>query len=93
MANTVTTLSLWSDENVRIATVLDALEGLRKPEPMPPTRTSVLTLVVVATRMSSADRAGAALHELDLRCVARVHERVGSVQSSSGRVDAAGIVG
>lgn len=88
MANTVTTLSLWSDENVRIATVLDALEGLRKPEPMPPTRTSVLTLVVVATRMSSADRAGAALHELAGRHPARVLTLVVDGDSGEACIDA-----
>lgn len=68
----VTALSVWSDQDVRVAAVVDALGALRQPEPMPPTRTSVLTLVVVATRASSADRAASALHELGGRHPARV---------------------
>ena len=72
MANAVTTLSLWADENVRVPAVLEALDALRRPEPMPPTRTSVLTLVVVATRPASAERAAAAVHELAGRHPARV---------------------
>jgi glucose-6-phosphate dehydrogenase assembly protein OpcA len=88
MANPVTTLSLWSDENVRIATVLEALDSLRRPEPMPPTRTSVLTLVVVARTMSSADRTAAALHELAGRHPARVLTLVVDEQSNEACIDA-----
>ncbi|HEX7165437.1 MAG TPA: glucose-6-phosphate dehydrogenase assembly protein OpcA [Acidimicrobiales bacterium] len=66
------TLSVWSEDGVRVADVVAALEDLRRPEPMPATRTSVLTLVVVATRAASADRALAALHELGGRHPARV---------------------
>jgi glucose-6-phosphate dehydrogenase assembly protein OpcA len=72
MAHTVTTLSAWSEEHVRVADVLRALEELRRPEPMPSTRTSVLTLVVVATRRASAERALAAVGELGGRHPARV---------------------
>ena len=49
-----------------------ALEELRRPEPMPATRTSVLTLVIVATSQASALRAQAAVHELGGRHPARV---------------------
>jgi glucose-6-phosphate dehydrogenase assembly protein OpcA len=66
------TLSLWSEESVKVGDVLDALEALRKPEPMPPTRTSVMTLVVVATDPASAERANAAIHELGGRHPARL---------------------
>jgi glucose-6-phosphate dehydrogenase assembly protein OpcA len=65
-------LSLWSEESVRVGDVLRALEDLRRPEPMPATRTSVLTLVIVATSRSSAVRAQAAVHELGGRHPARV---------------------
>ncbi|HVM10725.1 MAG TPA: glucose-6-phosphate dehydrogenase assembly protein OpcA [Acidimicrobiales bacterium] len=68
----ICTLSVWSEDAVRLSDVLAALEAMRKPEPMPPTRTSVLTLVVVATKASSADRAEQALHELGGRHPARV---------------------
>ena len=67
-----TLLSVWSEDGVRIGDVLRALEALRRPEPMPATRTSVLTLVIVATRRASAIRAQAAVHELGGRHPARV---------------------
>ena len=72
MAEPVTVLSVWSEDGVRIGDVLTALEDLRRPEPMPATRTSVLTLVIVASRRSSALRAQAAVHELAGRHPARV---------------------
>ena len=72
MAEAVTTLTAWSEENVRIPEVLRVLEELRRPEPMPSTRTSVLTLVVIASQRASASRATGALHELGGRHPARV---------------------
>jgi glucose-6-phosphate dehydrogenase assembly protein OpcA len=68
----VTVLSLWSEDGVKMGAVLSALEDLRRPEPMPATRTSVLTLVIVASRRESAMRAQAAVHELGGRHPARV---------------------
>jgi len=84
----ITTLSLWSEENVRIPSVVEALDALRKPEPMPPTRTNVLTLVVVAVRPSSADRAATALHELGGRHPARVLTLVVDLESREACIDA-----
>lgn len=72
MAEPVTVLSSWSEDGVRIGDVLMALEDLRRPEPMPATRTSVLTLVIVASQRASALRAQAAVHELGGRHPARV---------------------
>ena len=72
MAEPVTVLSVWSEDGVRIGDVLAALEDLRRPEPMPATRTSVLTLVIVASERASALRAQAAVHELAGRHPARV---------------------
>jgi glucose-6-phosphate dehydrogenase assembly protein OpcA len=63
---------MWSEEAVRVGDVVSALEELRRPEPMPATRTSVLTLVIVATEQSSAARAQTAVHELGGRHPARV---------------------
>lgn len=92
MAESVTTLSLWSDESVRVADVLAALEDLRRPEPMPPTRTSVLTLVIVASVAkgpSAVDEATAALHELGGRHPARVLTLlVDSADAQEPRIDA-----
>lgn len=68
----VSLLSVWSDESVKVGEVLVALEELRRPEPMPPTRTSVLTLVIVAQHRAEAARAEAAVHELGGRHPARV---------------------
>lgn len=68
----ISLLSVWSDESVKVADVLEALDALRRPEPMPPTRTSVLTLVIVAKRRAEAARAQAAVHELGGRHPARV---------------------
>ncbi len=72
MAQPVTTLGLWSEESTTVAEVLGALEALRRPEPMPATRTSVLTLVIIARRRDSAVRAQEAIHELGGRHPARV---------------------
>jgi glucose-6-phosphate dehydrogenase assembly protein OpcA len=66
------TLTSWSAEHVRVADVLDALESLRKPKALPPTRTSVLTLVVVAPTRQACEAAMTALHELGGRHPARV---------------------
>ena len=68
----IETLSLWSDEQVKIGDVLRALEDLRKAELMPATRASVLTLVVVATQAASVQRTNAALRILGGRHPARV---------------------
>ena len=65
-------LSLWSEESVKVGDVLAALDSLRRPEPMPATRTSVLTLVIVAQTRANALRAQAAVHELGGRHPARV---------------------
>ena len=84
MAEPVTVLSVWSEDGVRIGDVLRALEDLRRPEPMPATRTSVLTLVIVATARSSALRAQAAVHELAGRHPARVVTLVLDPSSADG---------
>jgi glucose-6-phosphate dehydrogenase assembly protein OpcA len=68
----VTTLSLWSDVAVKLGDVVAALDELRRPEPMPATRTSVLTLCIVGTDPSEVERAKAAIHELGGRHPARV---------------------
>lgn len=68
----VKVLSLWSEDSARVGDVLAALEDLRRPEPMPPTRTSVLNLVIVGSLRSSAVRAQHAIHELAGRHPARV---------------------
>ena len=79
-----TLLSVWSDDGVRVGDVLAALEDLRRPEPMPATRTSVLTLVIVAARRSSALRAQAAVRELGGRHPARVLTLVLDPSSTDG---------
>ena len=84
MAEPVSVLSVWSDDGVRIGDVLTALEDLRRPEPMPATRTSVLTLVIVASRRASALRAQAAVHELGGRHPARVLTLVLDPASTDG---------
>lgn len=68
----VQVLSLWSEDSARVGDILAALEDLRRPEPMPPTRTSVLNLVIVSSVRSSAIRAQEAIHELGGRHPARV---------------------
>ena len=67
-----TPLSMWSEERVKVSEVVSVLDELRRPEPMPATRTSVLTLVIVANRAQSVARAHAALAELGGRHPARV---------------------
>lgn len=82
-----TLLSVWSEDGVRMGDVLAALEDVRRPEPMPATRTSVLTLVIVASRRASAVRAQAAVHELGGRHPARVVTLVldpSSVEGAAG---------
>jgi len=72
MAQPVTTLGLWSEETTTVGQVLGALEALRRPEPMPATRTSVMTLVIIARQRGSALRAQEAIHELGGHHPARV---------------------
>lgn len=64
MADAVATLNSWSADDVRLPDVLAALDALRRPDQLPPTRTSVLTLVVVASQRGQAEHAMAAVHEL-----------------------------
>ena len=54
-------LGEWRGERVRVGEVLDALEGLRRGEQRTATRTSVVTLVVVAKDGDDAERAGQAM--------------------------------
>ena len=84
MAQPVTTLSVWSEEAVRLDTVLAALEELRRPEPMPSTRTSVLTLCIVGADTGNVERAKAAVHELGGRHPARVLHLVLDPTASGG---------
>ncbi len=72
MAEPVTTLSSWSQDDAKVGDILAALESLRRPEAMPATRTSVLTLVIVALERESAERALDAIHELGGHHPARV---------------------
>ncbi len=69
---TSTTLSRWAEEDVPLSAVLEAIEALRKPEPMPATRTSVLTLCIVGTDPTQVGRAQDAVRELAGRHPARV---------------------
>lgn len=71
MAHPVATLNSWSAEGVRLADVLAALDGLRRHERLPSTRTSVLTLVLLARHRRPAERAVSAIHELAARHPAR----------------------
>lgn len=68
----VETLGVWSEEAVRLDAVLEALEGLRRPEPMPATRNSVLNLCIVGADARNVERARAAVLELGGRHPARV---------------------
>lgn len=68
----VETLCVWSEEGTRLDTVLRALEELRRPEPMPATRNSVLNLCIVGADRTDVERARAAVHELGGRHPARV---------------------
>ncbi|HEX4980019.1 MAG TPA: glucose-6-phosphate dehydrogenase assembly protein OpcA [Acidimicrobiales bacterium] len=88
MAEAVTTLASWAEEDVRLATVLGALDELRRPEPMPATRTSVLTMVVVASAEREADRAVVALRELGGRHPARVVALLARPGTREPRIDA-----
>lgn len=72
MTAPVETLSRWSEQGVPLDTVLQALEDLRRPEPMPATRTSVLTLCIVGTDLGRIEHARAAVHELGGRHPARL---------------------
>jgi glucose-6-phosphate dehydrogenase assembly protein OpcA len=66
------TLSSWSGTGVRVADVLAELDALRRPELRAATRTSVLTLVVVARAGDALDDAMAGVYELGGRHPARV---------------------
>jgi glucose-6-phosphate dehydrogenase assembly protein OpcA len=72
MTSAIETLSRWSEQSVPLETVLAALEGLRRPEPMPATRTSVLTLCIVGEDRDRVEHARDAVHELGGRHPARV---------------------
>ncbi len=80
----VMTLSHWANEGVTVATVLRALEDLRRPEQMPATRTSVLTLCILGRDRGSVDRAKAAVLELGGRHPARVLHLVLDPESAGG---------
>lgn len=84
MTSAIETLSRWSEEGVRLDTVLTALEDLRRPEPMPATRTSVLTLCIVGADLERIERARAAVHELGGRHPARVLHLVLDPDSRDG---------
>lgn len=71
MADAVATLAEWSGEDVRVADVLDALQDARNNEPRSATRTSVLTLILVARSPESAATAAEAVRELGGRHPAR----------------------
>ena len=80
----MTTLSVWSEDGVRLDTVLTALEELRRPEPMPSTRTSVLTLCIVGSDAANVERAKEAVHELGGRHPARVLHLVLDPEAEGG---------
>jgi glucose-6-phosphate dehydrogenase assembly protein OpcA len=80
----VTTLSLWSDEGVKVGDVVTALDDLRRPEPMPATRTSVLTMCIVGSERGEVERAKAAIHELGGRHPARVLDLVLDPEADGG---------
>lgn len=72
MSAPVETLCVWSEESVRLDAVLRALEELRRPEPMPATRNSVLNLCIVGADGERVAQARAAVRELGGRHPARV---------------------
>jgi glucose-6-phosphate dehydrogenase assembly protein OpcA len=67
MAQAVTVLGSWHGESVRVGDVIEAMEGLRRAERRTATRTSVLTLVIVAADADDRTRAEAALEGLGAR--------------------------
>lgn len=80
----VETLAVWAEESVRLETVLRALEELRRPEPMPAIRNSVLNLCIVGADDHHVERARAAVHELGGRHPARVLHLVLDPESHTG---------
>lgn len=88
MADAIATLNSWSAEDVRLPDVLAALDSLRRPDQLPATRTSVLTLVIVAADRDRAARAIAAVHELGGRHPARCLVVVPSPGAQSTGIDA-----
>ncbi|HZQ26338.1 MAG TPA: glucose-6-phosphate dehydrogenase assembly protein OpcA [Acidimicrobiales bacterium] len=77
-----TVLGSWRGESVKMGDVLDAMEGLRRGEQRTATRTSVLSLVIVASDAADARRAAEAVRGLGgrhpARCVLVVTEDSGS---------------
>lgn len=90
-AAAVTSLTRWAEERTDVKSILRALDELRRPEPMPATRTSVMTLIVVATSTSAAIRAVRGVHELGGRHPGRVLAVVvdGARRSGPTELDAA----
>lgn len=84
MSDTVDTLCVWSEQSVSLDEVLRALEHLRRPEPMPATRTSVLNLCIVGADTDRVARARGAVHELGGRHPARVLHLVLDPDAKSG---------
>lgn len=84
--STVETLCVWAEESVRLDAVLHALEELRRPEPMPAVRNSVLNLCIVGADSRNVDRARAAVHELAGRHPARVLHLVLDPEARGGDI-------
>lgn len=82
--SSVETLCVWAQESVRLDEVLHALEELRRPEPMPATRNSVLNLCIVGADPRNVERARAAVHELGGRHPARVLHLVLDAEARGG---------
>lgn len=80
----VETLCVWAEEDVRLDLVLHALEELRRPEPMPATRNSVLNLCIVGADSRNVERARAAVHELGGRHPARMLHLVLDAEARGG---------
>jgi glucose-6-phosphate dehydrogenase assembly protein OpcA len=69
---------------VKVGDVVTALDDLRRPEPMPATRTSVLTMCILGSDLGEVERAKAAIHELGGRHPARVLHVVLDADATSG---------
>lgn len=66
MADTLT-LGAWQGQDVAVRDIVEALERLRHASERTATRTSVVSLVAVATNEEEAQRACDAMHELGVR--------------------------